>query len=148
MKVFAFVLAVLAVLCPNLSLQANDDLVKIHYQGDDLLAKQLIKGHLDLYVSNQHEKKRVFGPRYRKQRTAFVKRYYLKCGKKMGKISPYNFKKVVNNFLTNAPELLQRLGRPGFRYENISSIIRFYNTFRIPEVEPSLDVESSISGRS
>lgn len=134
MKVFTFVLAVLAMACPEPLLFANDDLVKIHYKGTDLLAKQLVKGHLNLFVSNQYEKKKVFGPMYRKHKSVYVKRYFLQSGDKIEKVSPYNYKKVLKRFLPNAPELHRRLGKPGFRYENISSIVRYYNEFRIPEL--------------
>lgn len=135
MKVFTFILAAITLCCPKISLLANDDLVKIHYQGTDLLAKQLVKGHFNLYVSNQFEKKRVTGPLYRKKKTVFVKRYFLKLGEKVEKITPYNYKRVLKKYLPNAPDLHQRLGKPGFRYANIPSIIRYYNTFKVPGIE-------------
>lgn len=136
MKVFTFVLAVLAVACPKPLLFANDDLVKIHYKGTDVLAKHLVKGDMNLYVSNQYEEKKVFGPKYRKHKTVYVKRYFLKFRNQVEKVTPYNYKKILKRYLPNAPELHRRLGKPGFRYENLPSIIRYYNEFRTPELEP------------
>lgn len=136
MKVFTFVLAVLAMACPEPLLFANDDLVKIHYKGSDVLAKHLVKGDMNLYVSNQYEEKKVFGPKYRKQKTVYVKRYFLKFKDQIEKVTPYNYKKILKKCLPNAPELHRRLGKPGFRYENLPSIVRYYNEFRIPDLTP------------
>ncbi|PHN07117.1 hypothetical protein [Flavilitoribacter nigricans] len=135
MKVLTFVMAFLAIACPEPLLFANDDLVKIHYKGSDFLARQLVKGNLNLFVSNQYEKKKVFGPRYRHQKIVYVKRYFLKFRDQIEKLSPYNYKRILRRCLPNAPALHRRLGKPGFRYENIPSIIRFYNEFRIQELD-------------
>ena len=136
MKVFTFVVAVLAMACPEPLLLANDDIVKINYKGSDFYAKHLVKGHMNLYVSNQYEKKKVFGPQYRKQKTVYVKRYFIKFRDRMEKLTPYNYKKVLRRCLPNAPDLHRRLGKPGFRYENVPSIIRYFNEFLVPELEP------------
>lgn len=136
MKVFTFVLIVYTLGLPTSSLSAHDELIQLHYEGETVMAKQLVKGHLDLFVSTQYEEKRVTGPQYRKQKTAYVKRYFLKYDDVVEKITPYNYKKILRRHLPDAPELHQRLGRPGFRYENLSSIIRYYNTFKTPELEP------------
>lgn len=135
MKVLTFVLAALAIGCPNFTLSAHGDLVKIYYKGSDILAKQLVKGDLSLYVSHHSDVKRVTGPMYRKRKTVFVKRYYLQFQNQIARISPYNYKKVLRQFLPHAPELHARIGRPGFRYPNTPSIVRYYNTFRVPVLE-------------
>lgn len=136
MKALTFVWAFIAFACPEPLLLANDDLVKLHYNGQDLKAKHLVKGHLNLYVSYQFAEKKVTGPQYRKGKTRFVKRYFLKVEHHVEMISPYNYKKVLKKHMPNAPELHRSLGRIGFRYENIPSITRFYNEFRLEGTEP------------
>lgn len=145
MKVFTFVLVFFAMTCPILPLSANDD-VKLHYKGVDFHAKHLVKGDLNLYVSHQYEKKKVMGPNYRKHKTVYVKRYFLKFRDRMEKLTPYNYKKMLRKCLPNAPDLHRRLGKPGFRYENLVSIIRYYNEFRVPELDMEADPSVPIIG--
>jgi len=138
MKVLAFVLA--GMVCSILynHVQINDGIVKIHYNGVEIQARQLVKGQLNLYVSHRSELKRVTGPLYRKRKTVFVKRYFIKYQKQVEKVSPYNYKRVLKKYLHRAQELHTRLGKLGFRYGNIPSIVRYYNQFVVPEFYPDL----------
>ena len=42
-------------------------------------------------------------------------------------IRPENYRILIEKYLVNAPELHEKLGRLGFRYENVPSMIIFYN---------------------
>src|SRR5690606_13523758 len=98
MKVLTFVWAFIAFTCPEPVLLANDDLVTLHYKGQDLKAKHLVKGHVNLFVSYDFAEKKVTGPHYRKQKTRFVKRYFLKIEHHVEMIGPYNYKQVLKKY--------------------------------------------------
>lgn len=100
------------------------------------MAQHLVKGHVNLYVSHTFIEKKVTGPFYRKKKSVYVKRYFLKIEHLVELLSPYNYKRMLKKHLPNAPDLHRRLGRLGFRYENLPSIVRYYNEFRLDEADP------------
>lgn len=56
-------------------------------------------------------------------------RYYL--GKdQIEEISRDNYRELVRKYLVEAPELHRKLGRIGFRYENVPSMIIYYNRYK------------------
>lgn len=107
----------------------TNELVKIHYQGTEMWVKHVVQGPLDLYLDHQYVRKRVTGPRYRKQKTELVERYFLKVGGRIKKLTPYNYKRMIRRYLPEADHLHARLGQVGFRYENIDYMIQYYNDF-------------------
>lgn len=42
-------------------------------------------------------------------------------------ISPSNFKKIAKKYFANTLELAQNIGKKGFRYKNLPSMILYYN---------------------
>lgn len=110
----------------------NNDPVTIKYQENEIEVTPLVSGAFKLFL--HHETKLVKGPQYRKSKTVLVRRYYLKFNDQVEKITPYNYKKIIATHLSNAPDLHQKLGKPGFRYENIPSMVNYYNQFKISEL--------------
>ena len=56
-------------------------------------------------------------------------RYYL--GKdQVEELSRDNYRELVRKYLADAPELHRKLGRIGFRYENVPSMIIYYNRYK------------------
>lgn len=55
------------------------------------------------------------------------KDFYIGFGDNVEAITPGNFKKLVKKYFVNAPELTQRIGKRGFRYKNLPSMILYYN---------------------
>lgn len=108
---------------------AENELVKIHYQNDELWVQHVVKGRYDLFVNHEYIRKRVTGPRYRKQKTELVERYFLKVDDRIVKLTPYNYKRLLKRYLPDADHLHMRLGQVGFRYENMDHMIRYYNQF-------------------
>lgn len=46
---------------------------------------------------------------------------------KVEAITPMNFKRTAKKYFAEVPELAEMIGKPGFRYKNLPSIILFYN---------------------
>lgn len=42
-------------------------------------------------------------------------------------ITPSNFKRIAKKYFANAPELASSIGKKGFRYKNLPTIILYYN---------------------
>lgn len=42
-------------------------------------------------------------------------------------ITPTNFKRMAKKYFANVPELAEMIGKPGFRYKNLPTIILFFN---------------------
>ncbi|MFK7983113.1 MAG: hypothetical protein AB8G86_24250 [Saprospiraceae bacterium] len=55
------------------------------------------------------------------------KDFYIGFGDNVEAITPGNFKKLVKKYFSDAPELTQRIGKRGFRYKNLPSMILYYN---------------------
>ena len=59
---------------------------------------------------------------------AYNRDYFIGFGDdKVEAITPMNFKKVANKYFSDVPELAEMLGKTGFRYKNLPTIILFYN---------------------
>ena len=55
------------------------------------------------------------------------KDFYIGFGSKVEVVTPGNYKKLVKKYFTAAPELVHRVGKRGFRYKNLPSMILYYN---------------------
>lgn len=68
--------------------------------------------------------------------TVEVDIYYIGIGKEVEQINPGNYKRFIRKYLPNASELYQRLGKRGFRFENIPSMILYYNKSVVGKSQP------------
>lgn len=118
------------------TLQANSpepSPIMIQVDNGFLMAEHIIKGPVNLFVHSFLKQDfidtglRVVAAGMTKQ-----ERYFLGIEGNVIEITPGNYKKKIKKYLPNAPALHKRLGRPGFRFDNLSSMIKFYNDFRVP----------------
>lgn len=125
---FIFITSI-SLLTPFSILNTGLNTTKIAFEGKQIEVEHLVKGSLDLYISHNYEKRWVTGPRAKKTKQELVVRYFLKIGNKIEKLTPLNYKKLIKRHLVNATLLHQELGKKGFRFENIPSMIDYYNRF-------------------
>ena len=57
-------------------------------------------------------------------------RFFIRHENEIVEVTPLNYKKLIVNCLPDAPELHKRLGKRGFRFENLPYMIAFYNKFK------------------
>jgi len=55
------------------------------------------------------------------------KDFYIGAGAEAEMITPLNFKRLAKKYFTAIPELTKKIGKRGFRYKNLPSMILFYN---------------------
>lgn len=109
-----------------------NDPVMIRVDNGFVMAEHKVKGPLNLYV-HSFLKQDFIETGLRTVATGMVKveRFFLGAEGDVVEITPANYKKKIKQYLPNAPGLHKRLGGPGFRFENLSSMIKFYNDFRV-----------------
>lgn len=113
---------------------ANNDLVMIRVENNLLKAEHVVKGPLNLYVYSYLKAETIeTGLRTVAAGVSEAKRFFLGVEGKIVEISPSNFKKTIKQYLPNAKYLHKRLGKVGFRFENLASMIKFYNNFRVKQ---------------
>ena len=107
------------------------DTVQAVVGGQAVIAMKVLDGGIPLYectiVEEQIEASNPFAVAIEQVK---VKRFFVGVQEGLVPITPKNYKKVIKQHLPEAPELHQKLGRRGFRYENIPQMIEFYNRFR------------------
>lgn len=117
-----------------LTASANDDYVMIRTGQGHLVAKHVVKGPLNLFM-HTYERAEVIDTGLRTVSAGTVReyRYFLGWDGEIIEITAGNYKKMIKRYLPNAKDLHKRLGKKGFRFENLSSMIKFYNEFRVEE---------------
>jgi hypothetical protein len=55
------------------------------------------------------------------------KDFYINFGDETELITPSNFKRLAKKYFSSSPLLVERIGKRGFRYKNLPSMIIFYN---------------------
>ena len=55
------------------------------------------------------------------------KDFYIGVGEEAEAITPGNFKRLAKKYFSDSPELVERIGKRGFRYRNLPSMIIFFN---------------------
>lgn len=90
--------------------QAVDGLVKLFYEPTEIIEYEDIseEGSLNLTAHN-------------------VDLYYIGTDLEVEAITVNNYKRLVKQYLPNATELHRRLGKRGFRFENLPSMVLYYN---------------------
>lgn len=109
----------------------NNETVTIVCEGTVIQAQQLENGHLNFFESIQYEYQLtgVYTTSTQTERVT-VRRYYLGNSREVEEITQENYKAMIKKYLPNAPELHKRLGKFGFRFENVRYMVQFYNKFR------------------
>ena len=59
--------------------------------------------------------------------TLKVNLFYIGTSKQVEQINSGNYKRLVKKYLPHAYDLHQRLGKRGFRFENLPSMLLYYN---------------------
>lgn len=96
-----------------------------------VLMIQEIDGVIQLYstVKEVYETVVVNEDHIRQVKTGIIKEYYIgnNSTEVVEMIIPGNFKKVAKKYFSNTPELAKRIGKRGFRYENLPFMILYHN---------------------
>ena len=133
MRNFIFITIVLLGSWNKLMAHSTDSLF-IQFGDKKLHADHLVKGELNLYVVAEYaEEINAVNDNYYQKRKVAYNSYYLEVNKNLIHIHASNYKRVIKKYLPNAPDLHKRLGKLGFRFENIQYMIEFYNKFRVNE---------------
>lgn len=95
----------------------------------DVVLIQEIDGPLKLYSTFTEIKKivQLSDEIFRDNGLTLKKQYYLGKGETVELITPGNFKKIARKYFTEFPELYQKIGKRGFRYENLPFMIMYHN---------------------
>ena len=113
-------------------LTGTDNLVHLYLNGQIIAARHLEQGRINFYYSIQYEEKISMaesGYSFHREKIR-VERYYIGAGQQIEEIDSYNYKELIRKYMPNAPELHKRLGKLGFRFENVQYMVQFYNKFK------------------
>ncbi|MFK7980932.1 MAG: hypothetical protein AB8G86_13185 [Saprospiraceae bacterium] len=95
------------------------------------LMVQEIGGAIQLYstVKEVYESVEINENDFREIKMAVIKEYYIgnNSAEEVELIIPGNFKKVAKKYFADTPELAKRIGKRGFRYENLPFMILYHN---------------------
>lgn len=109
------------------------DPVTIICDGRAIQAKLLEKGSVNFFESTHFENQLVsVHPTSLQTEQVPINRYFLGNDQGVEEVTSDNYKAMVKKYLPNAPELHKRLGKFGFRFENIRYMVQFYNKFKVP----------------
>lgn len=131
MKVLTAIISTLLMI-HSLSTAGANGPVHLYINGHIIEAKQLEKGAINYYSSMQYEDNVIQSEpvSFFEKEQIRVQRYFIGTENALEEITSYNYKELIRKYLPNAPDLHKRLGKKGFRFENIRYMIRFYNKFR------------------
>ncbi|MEM6964715.1 MAG: hypothetical protein AAF573_08130, partial [Bacteroidota bacterium] len=110
------------------------DTVTLEIGKEKKVATHLVKGALNLYAVTEYETDfQYVNNNSINTREIAYENYYLEIDNQLLLVHSGNYKKVIKKYLPNAPELHKRLGKVGFRFDNLLYMIEFYNKFRVEE---------------
>ncbi len=123
----------------HLNAGENDSLVYhllVNAKGKKILVQPVVEGEVNLfrqsYIGRVRSKAKNRGPNIRKK---VLYRYFI--GKhRVEPVSAFNYKPLVKKYLKDAVHLHQKLGKPGFRFENLAIMVNYYNHWHILEETP------------
>ena len=107
----------------------SDDTVMITLtDGKEIAAEPLLTGSVNLYRQSYRRNLRELSDLeiMHPGRYGAGYRYFI-GGKEVEQITQMNYRQLVEKYLKDSPELYRRLGRFGFRYENVPSMVLYYN---------------------
>lgn len=113
---------------------ANNDVVMIRIGNGYVAADHIVKGPLNLFVYTYDRPETIdTGLRVVPAGTVTEQRFFLGVDGEVIEITSSNYKKMIKRHLPNAKHLHKRLGKVGFRFQNLSSMVQFYNNFRVKQ---------------
>lgn len=132
MKVRIISLAALFLILASKINASNDPVIVIVTEGKKKeVAVMLteIDGPVQLFsLSNQIEEiVHINGLVSRKVVMGMNKEYYIGQNRQVELITEKNFKSILKKYLVSSPEIHDRLGKRGFRFENLPFMILFHN---------------------
>lgn len=91
-----------------------------------------ITGDLNMFSMSltQTELVQVSETKFREIEINTNKEYYLGNGQEVEVVTPTNLKKLAKKYFVDTPELLKRIGKRGFRYENLPSMVLYHNKLK------------------
>ncbi|MCB9050515.1 MAG: hypothetical protein H6556_13895 [Lewinellaceae bacterium] len=108
----------------------SDSISKVAIDGNEIVLEKVIEGEVALYRQayqdeDLFETLGILSP-------AYETKYHYFIGNSEGieAIDGGNYKELIPQYLKNALELHSRLGRSGFRFKNLPSMILYYNRFK------------------
>lgn len=119
---------------------ASDSISKVAIDGNEIVLEKVIDGEAALYRQayqdeDLFETLGILSPAYE---TKY--RYFIGNSEGIEAIDGGNYKKLIPQYLKDAPELYSRLGRKGFRFKNLPTMIIYYNRFKADQpTEQSYD---------
>ena len=117
----------------SFSLQANNDpvLVKVidANEGHTIFMLPEINGPVQLFSIARQIKEiiPVNGVSFQKVVMNVRRDYYIGHDNEVELITGSNFKKLTKKYFKSSPEILERIGKRGFRFENLPFMILFHN---------------------
>ena len=88
-----------------------------------------ITGPVQLFSANRQVEKtvQINATTTRRIIVETYKDYYIGSRHRVELITEGNYKAMIHKYLKETPEVLERLGKRGFRYENLPFMILFHN---------------------
>lgn len=116
----------------TISLQANNGMKFITVNGTTFQAEHLEEGAINYYRSIVYEVDLVASRNgmYLQQEKTPVERCFLGNDEMLEEVTSDNYKQLIKKYLPEAKELHKRLGRLGFRFENVRYMVQYYNKFK------------------
>lgn len=108
---------------------SKDSVSKMIIDGNEVVLEKVIEGEITLYRQAYQEEDLfetlgILSPVYETKYRYFI------GGEEIVAIDGGNYKTLIHKYLKNAPELYSRLGRRGFRFKNLPSMLMYYNRFK------------------
>jgi hypothetical protein len=111
--------------------KANNDPTKLNLNGEEIQVQQIAFGKLKLFVNVTKQQTLVeAGFDFYTTEEQEIERFFISENGFTEEVTPGNFKRLIHKYMPNAPDLHKRLGKQGFRFENLPQMITFYNKFR------------------
>ena len=141
MKKLAYL--ILVVLWSGFTNQANPTMITVQEKqtGERHTVELLSEGQQNLYI----KKELVVETMYftvnpiiseKEQSTYFLGK------EEVVKVTKKNYKRILKNYFQNAPEWRNRIGKMGFRYENIEWLVSSYNRHHASGASSAYSAES------
>ncbi len=142
MKKISIIIILLCSLLSNDSLSANNEpVVVLKKEGSSkkiAVMYPAVEGPINLFYESTEviEYKRISGQGFVPVTIRNVDVYYIGVGREVEQVNAGNYKRLVKKYLPDATDLHQRLGKRGFRFENIPSMVLYYNKRGDDKVAP------------
>ena len=102
-------------------------LAKTTYNGQQVQISPLVEGEINLYYRMiPISQANLYTPFFPDNDPAEVAEYYI-GETEVRRIDNWNYEYVLKEVFVEAPYLLKKLGHQGFRFENLSQMVNYYN---------------------